>query len=201
MRVLTVLLVAVGLLLPVLPSVAAEPNPPVKIRQFLDQRNVVIESRQIELGTVTDKYNTEVTFYALTCSSPSAKPNTVQGVEIVLLYPKAADAGEDADPTSVSVYLDYDELSVFKDNIGTLIDTADDWEDPKSLSTVTLKSRDDFTMRISKYPGATACVVGISGYDGENFVFAFFETPQHLLAIKGYLEKALKVLPPTNTKT
>lgn len=195
MRVLIALVFAMGLLLPAL---TAEPTAStVKLREFLDQRNVVIESQQTELGTITDKYNATITFYSLVCSSPTTKPNTMQGMEIVMGYPKEK---EDEEPTSVSAYLDYDELSVFKESIGTIVNVVDDWEDAKSLYTVTLKSRDDFTIRISKYPSADMCVVGVSGYDGKDFVFTFFETPQHLLSIKGYIEKALKVLPPPNTK-
>jgi len=198
MRLLIALVFAVGLLLPTL--AAEPPAPTVKLREFLDQRNVVIESQQTELGTVTDKYNATVTFYTLMCSSPSTKPNSMQGMEIVMMYPKAENAKEGEEPTSVSAYLDYDELSVFKESIGAIVNVVDDWGDAKSLYTVTLKSRDDFTIRISKYPGADACVVGVSGYDGKDFVFTFFDTPQHLLSIKGYIEKALKVLPPPNTK-
>jgi len=194
MRRLTILLLAVGWLLPVL---AAEPGATVTLRQFLNQRNVVLESREVELGSVTDKYNTKISFYTLVCSSLRAAPGAAQGVEIIMLRPQAK---EGEDPTTISIYLDYDELSVFAEGIATIVNAVDGWADAKSLYTISLKSRDDFAVRISKYPGAAASVVSVSGYDGDDFIFAVFETPQHLLPIKGYLEKALKVLPPPDTK-
>lgn len=194
MRKLIILLLAVGWLLS---APAAESGATVKLRQFLNQRNVVLESREVELGSVTDKYHKKITFYTLVCSSLGAAPGAAQGVEVIMLRPPAK---EGEDPTTISVYLDYDELGVFAEGIGAVVNAVDGWEDAKSLNTISLKSRDDFTVRVSKYPGAASCVVSVSGYDGDDLIFAVFETPQHLLPIKGFLEKALKTLPPPDAK-
>lgn len=200
MRCLRLVVGVVCLLLGVVALAQTDTGNKVKLRDVLDTRGVLLVKEYGELGEVKAEFGATVHFETLTVTVYGPQQQQVKGMLVTLTQPAskettvatlAANEDDPADETSVYVYLDQDEIEPLSRAIPQLVDLAGKWDGLKGEHDAIITTRDDFSLSVSQFAGDQ--LTSMYGYDGDT-VTAFFQTPQHLLTAKGYLDKGLRQL-------